>query len=61
MKKAEELYEINYSNDVGPEDDGFWEWWEVRLKSPPYHVICKCDDREQAARICELLNKYGFE
>lgn len=21
--------EIEYDNDTGPDDEGFWEWWEI--------------------------------
>jgi hypothetical protein len=21
---------VQYNNDVGPNDEGFWEWWEVQ-------------------------------
>lgn len=49
-------YFVEYQNDVGPDDDGFWEWWEV-IDSADSTVICKCSEKENADKICDLLNK----
>ena len=47
-------FKIEYSNDTGLDDEGFWEWWEVR--GPGDEVVCKCDDQAWAEKICKLLN-----
>ena len=49
-------FTIEYNNDIylGPDDDGFWEWWEVR--DTRGELVCKCVDKSSAERICDLLN-----
>lgn len=41
-------YEVDYHNDTGPDDDGFWCWWEV--------ADIKFDTKEQAKAFLEILN-----
>lgn len=38
-----------YNNDVGPQDEGFWEWWEIG-------VIAKFDCEEDARRAQRAVN-----
>lgn len=47
-------YAIGYGNRVGPNDEGFWEWWEVLENGDP---ICRCDFEEDAKRIVAALQK----
>lgn len=49
-------YTIEYDNDTGPDDDGFWEWWSV-LESG--REIAKCDHEEDAERIVAALIAFG--
>lgn len=42
---------IEYNNDVGPDDGGFWEWWEVSNGTRTF----KCDREEDAKWLVELL------
>lgn len=44
---------VEYDNDVGPNDEGFWEWWEVTDCKTTY----KTDDKAAAERLCALLNE----
>jgi hypothetical protein len=57
--KEEEMEELKwrvvYSNDVGPDDDGFWEWWEVTDGKRTF----KSDSEEDAEWLCAVLNKQG--
>ena len=38
------MWTIDYDNDTGPDDDGYWEWWTVTNGSRSF----KCDSREDA-------------
>lgn len=49
-------YSVDWNNDVGPNDEGYWEWWEVK-DDIDHEVICKCDKKEDADLICGLLNE----
>ena len=40
-------------NDIGFNDESFWEWWEVTDGT----VTFKSDDEESATWLCDLLNK----
>lgn len=48
-------------NDTGPNDDGFWEWWEVIDAEDQYlgkeTRVFKCDSEEDAKWLAEILNK----
>lgn len=46
-------WRIEYENDVGPDDGGFWEWWTVTDGEKSF----KCDKEEDAKWLCDLLNK----
>ena len=48
---AEEVI-VEYNNDTGPNDEGFWEWWSV-LRGQ--RVIAKCDTEAEANTIAALL------
>jgi hypothetical protein len=41
-------YEISYENDTGPDDEGYWQWWEV--------AGIKFDTEAQATAFLEILN-----
>lgn len=43
---------IEYDNDVGPNDDGFWEWWTVTNGERRF----KCDEQADAEWLMEKLN-----
>jgi hypothetical protein len=46
-------FTIEYQNDTGYTDDGFWEWWEVSDGNRTF----KCDAEADAEWLCELLNE----
>ena len=45
-------WRIEYNNDVGPSDEGFWQWWEVT----DGHKTFKSSSEEDAQWLCALLN-----
>lgn len=45
-------WKIEYYNDTGPDDGGFWEWWAVSNGTRSF----KCDDEADAKWLAELLN-----
>jgi hypothetical protein len=49
---AKDPWTIEYDNDTGPDDDGFWEWWTVTNGTRSF----KCDDKADAKWLAELLN-----
>jgi hypothetical protein len=46
---------VDYSNDTGPDDEGFWEWWEVTDGERTF----KADTQPHAKWLCELLNEHA--
>lgn len=42
---------VEYNNDVGPNDDGFWEWWEIP-------GIAKFDNKDDALSALRAVNAY---
>jgi len=46
-------WSFRYTNDVGPEDDGFWEWYEITDGK----TIFKTDEQEDAEWLCNKLNE----
>lgn len=40
--------EISYENDTGPNDEGFWEWWEIE-------GLGKFSDKESAELVRAAL------
>lgn len=53
-------YSINWTNDVGPNDDYYHEFWEI-WEGPVYtgRKICECDLENDAVMIITALNKYN--
>ena len=49
------MWEIEYDNDTGPDDEGFGEWWTVSREDRSF----KTDTEEDAKWLCDLLNKVG--
>lgn len=45
-------WKVNYENDVGPYDEGFWEWWTVSNDEKSF----KCDSKDDADWLCTTLN-----
>jgi len=45
-------WSVQYDNDVGPDDDGFWEWWNVS----DGHKSFRSKNREDAKWLCNILN-----
>lgn len=43
---------VDYDNDVGPYDEGFWEWWTVSNGVKSF----KCDSKDDADWLCSILN-----
>ena len=46
-------WSIEYDNDTGRDDDGFWEWWSLLRDGV---VVCRCDKEEEAEAIRDTLN-----
>jgi hypothetical protein len=46
------FWRVDYNNDTGPNNESFWEWWEVTDGAR----IFKCDDENDAQWLCDLLN-----
>lgn len=49
------MWTIDYDNDTGASDEGFWEWWEVTDGDR----VFKCYDKESAVWLCDMLNEYA--
>ncbi len=47
------MWKIEYDNDVGPNDEGFWEWWTVSNGERTF----KTDSEEDAQWLSDLLKK----
>lgn len=54
---TEEKWRIEYSNDVGPDDEGFWEWWDVTDGERYF----KCDKEDDAEWLQKQLNNEADE
>jgi hypothetical protein len=52
---AEEKWKIEYDNDTGPGDEGFWEWWTVTDGERHF----QCDDQSDAEWLKGQLNALG--
>lgn len=46
-------WHVQYDNDVGPDDDGFWEWWGVIAANG--ETVCRCDSEVVANAIVAAL------
>ena len=44
---------VEYNNDVGPNDEGFWEWHELCYAG---ERVARFDDQATAEMIRDLLN-----
>lgn len=47
-----EKWKIEYGNDTGPDDGGFWEWWTVTDGARSF----KSDSEDDAQWLAETLN-----
>ena len=45
---------VEYDNDVGPNDEGFWECWNVT----DGNRVFKADDEGDARWLCDMLNTH---
>ena len=58
---SDEKWNVFYDNDVGADDEGFWEWWEVVDADDQYsndiEKRFKCDREEDAEWLADILNK----
>ena len=45
-------WKVEYQNDTGPNDDSYWEWWDVSNGKTNY----KANTENDAVWLCELLN-----
>lgn len=48
---------IEYYNDTGPNDEGFWEWWDVTNGKRSF----KTDTEDDAKWLCAFLNQHATE
>lgn len=48
-----DAWQIIYNNDSGPDDDGFWEWWDVTDGNRSF----RCDSEEDAKWLVENLSR----
>jgi hypothetical protein len=55
IKEIDMKWEVDYNNDVGANDEGFWEWWEVTDGERTF----KADLEADANWLCELLNEHS--
>ena len=47
------MWTYEYANDVGPGDEGFFEWWDVLRDG---EKVAKADEEEIAKLICDKMN-----
>lgn len=47
------MWKVEYENDTGYNDEGFWEWWEVTNGETSF----RCKEEEDANWLAEQLNK----
>jgi hypothetical protein len=52
MAKDNQKWRVDYGNDVGPDDEGFWEWWIVTDGEKEFN----CDDQSDAEWLQKQLN-----
>ena len=57
MKKERAMWTIKYSNDVGSNDEGFWERWEISEGERMFKAISEAE----ANWLCEVLNRIESE
>jgi hypothetical protein len=44
---------VEYDNDTGPNDEGYWEWWDVSDGTTTFKAFTD----ESAKWLCVLLNR----
>lgn len=49
------MWKIEYDNDVGPNDEGFWEWWDVSDGETTF----RANSENQAEWLADALNKFA--
>ena len=47
------MWKIEYDNDVGSDDGGFWEWWVISDGNRSF----ESKDENDAKWLCDLLNE----
>lgn len=52
--KQPNQWTVTYRNDVGSDDEGFWEWWEVSDGNKTFRT----EEEEDAKWLADLLNRY---
>ncbi|MFT5724157.1 MAG: hypothetical protein ACI9JN_001274 [Bacteroidia bacterium] len=52
VKTEHQKWRVDYDNDTGPGDEGFWEWWEITDGKTLY----TSRNEEAAKELCEILN-----
>lgn len=45
-------WRIDYDNDTGPFDEGYWEWWTVTNDKRSF----KCDNEDHAKWLFDILS-----
>jgi hypothetical protein len=45
-------WRVEYENDVGPSDEGFWQWWTVTNDDKSF----ECKNQTDAQWLCDVLN-----
>lgn len=48
-----DAWQIIYNNDTGPDDDGFWVWWDVTDGNRSF----RCDSENDAKWLLENLSR----
>lgn len=43
---------VEYDNDTGPDDDSFWQWWNVTDGTTSY----RASTEDEANSLCQTLN-----
>lgn len=53
LDSSGEAWHVEYQNETGPDDEGFWEWWEVTDGQRVY----RAGEENDATILCDLLNQ----
>lgn len=51
-------WSVEYNNDVGRNDEGFWEWYELQWAGTR---VAKFDQEQHARGIAKILNEQGIK
>ena len=46
------MWKVEYDNDTGHGDEGFWQWWDVTDGDRSF----RCNSEDDAEWLCNLLN-----